>query len=229
MMKVNRIRNRVLCALLCAVLLAGILPAATPRAYAADKGYLTIRGDYSSVNLRVKPDGEYIEKWEKASLKVLPLEGEPVSAGGYSWYKVIYTDDKVANREYYVRADFVAECTENGTLTDTSGQGSATAAPAGGEDAKKEEDKPDAPTATQAPTPTAAPTQAPVGDGYVTILEGYSSVNLRDGADGKYMAVWERGVPKVLPYTGAPITKGGVSWYQVTYTNSVNTMSAARL
>ena len=107
-------------------------------------GYTHVRLILSSCHLRESPNGNYDRDndWEDRGAS-LPLAGNPVSAGGYTWYPV-----KKSGKTYYVRNDCVQPY--------STGNASATATASGG-----------------SATPTPAPTASPSVLGYVqTIMSG---------------------------------------------------------
>ena len=143
------------------------------------------------VNLRTKPTGSSQE--QIAQGVVLPLTGDPVTSGKYTWYPV----KAASGNSGYLRGDCVALCNEDGS------DPSATEAP------ETEE-----PTETEAPTVTATPISE---YGYVMITK--NSVNLRKTAGG--VKVGTLNESEVWPMTGTVVTKNNVSWYPIS-ANGVN-------
>ena len=78
------------------------LPTATPAPTGTTK-YTHVRLILSSCHLRTSPNGSFdrANDWEGQG-SVLPLAGDPVQSGGYTWYPV-----RKDNKVYYVRNDCV--------------------------------------------------------------------------------------------------------------------------
>ncbi len=74
--------------------------------------------------------------------------------------------------------------------------------------------------AEEGTNPTATPTPASSATGYVKLI--LSSANLRDGADGKKVNEWLPKHGSVMPYSGAPTSKGSYKWYYIKFTDGKN-------
>lgn len=114
-------------------------------------GFTHVKLILSSCHLRVSPGGDYDRDndWEGQG-SILPLAGDAVKQGGYTWYPVSRN-----GRTYYVRNDCVQPFNQGGS-------GDVTPTPA--------------PTSADT-TPTPTPTANPNGIGYVKTIVG--GCNLR--------------------------------------------------
>ena len=166
---------------------------ATPTPTSGPSAYTHVRLILSSCHLRTAPGGSYDSEndWEGRG-KTLPLAGDPVRQGGYTWYPVW-----VGNVVYYVRND----CVQPYTDAIATAVPTMTPAPTAGPTA--------VPTATPVPTPT--PTSAVNALGYVITTKG--GCNLRSSIGGTVIKQIKRNV--TLPYLLPPVTKDGYTWYYV--------------
>ena len=162
-------------------------PTPAPTAAPTAAAYTHVRLILSSCHLRLAPAGTYDSDndWEGRG-STLPLAGDPVVKGDYTWYPV-WKDNTV----YYVRNDCVQPFTD----------AEATATPT-----------PD-PNATATPTPAPAPTSTSSVNalGYVKTTKG--GCNLRATIAGTVIKQIKRNV--TLPYLLPPVAKNGYTWYYV--------------
>ena len=149
--------------------------------------YTHVRLILSSCHLRVSPEGVYdsANDWEGQGTS-LPLNGNPIVKGRYTWYPVLKN-----GRTWYVRSDCVqpyAEGSEDIVITP-------------------------APTQTGAVTPTATPAKtSAVGVlGYVQTIKG--GVNLRATINGT--VIRQVGKYEIFAYLLEPVKKNGYTWYFV--------------
>ena len=86
-------------------------------------GYTHVRLILSSCHLRETPNGNYDSgnDWEERGAS-LPLNGNPVTSGGYTWYPVLKN-----GKQYYVRNDCVQPYSANTATATPSATGTATA------------------------------------------------------------------------------------------------------
>lgn len=84
-----------------------IAPAGGSSSSAQAAGYVTLI--LSSCHLRTSPGGLIFEDWEERGA-TLPVAGDPVSQGGYTWYPVTYK-----GRTLYVRGDCVSATSGSGS------------------------------------------------------------------------------------------------------------------
>ena len=170
---------------------------ATPTPAVTAAAYTHVRLILSSCHLRVAPAGSYDSSrdWEGRG-SILPLAGDPVRQGNYTWYPV-WKDNTV----FYVRNDCVQPFTDS-TVTPTPAPDSgATATPT-----------PDASvTATPTPSPTPTATSSVQALGYVRTTKG--GCNLRASIGGTVIKQIKKNV--TLPYLLPPVTKNGYTWYFV--------------
>ena len=166
---------------------------ATPTPTTGPSAYTHVRLILSSCHLRTAPGGSYDSEndWEGRG-KTLPLAGDPVRQGGYTWYPVW-----VGNVVYYVRND----CVQPYTDAIATAVPTMTPAPTAG------------PTAVPVITavPTATPTSAVHALGSVITTKG--GCNLRSSIGGTVIKQIKRNV--TLPYLLPPVTKDGYTWYYV--------------
>ena len=166
-------------------------PTAVPTATSAvSTAYTHVRLILSSCHLRTRPGGSYDSDsdWEGRG-STLPLAGDPVTRGTYTWYPVW-----VGNTIYYVRNDCVQPFTDSGATAVPT----ATPTPSSG-------------TVVVTATPTPAGSSSVNVLGYVRTTKG--GCNLRASIAGTVIKQIKKNV--VLPYLLPPVTKNGYTWYYV--------------
>lgn len=144
-------------------------------------GYVKLNQD--KVNLRAKPAGSSIEQLPYG--QVLPLTGNAVKSGNYTWYPVRATSGKTG----YVRGDCADPCDKVGNLLDTD-EGS------------------DNNTDDNANTTPVDPGKT---WGYIKTTK--SGVNFRKTPGGTGIGTLGKG--EVYPMTGKSTSKSGYTWYPI--------------
>ena len=176
---------------------SGSVATATPTPAPTAAVYTHVRLILSSCHLRTSPAGSYDsdKDWEGRG-STLPLAGDPVRKGNYTWYPV-WKDNTV----YYVRNDCVQPFTDSPVTATPAPDSGATATPT-----------PDS-SVTATPTPPPAPTATSSVNvlGYVRTTKG--GCNLRASIGGTVIKQIKRNT--TLPYLLPPVTKNGYTWYYV--------------
>ncbi|MDO5435771.1 MAG: SH3 domain-containing protein [Clostridia bacterium] len=179
-------------------------PAPTPTVEPSDLGYVRLL--LTSCHLRVSPEGAYDSNfdWED-QYGLLPVCGNVVKKGKYSWYPV-----RKDGRKYYVRADCVQYITD---IDPTAAPTSAPTSTVPGETT---------PVVTVTPTPTITPTPVPTRTpvGYVTTV--MTGCNLRRKASTVADRLLQIPINVTLPYYSQPVQdpnykKNNFIWYPVEY------------
>ena len=152
----------------------------------------SVRLRLTSAHLRMSPGGSVWTDWEEQG-GTLPVYGDPVKSGKYTWYPVVYK-----RRTLYVRGDCVDVIYADGSTGQTGTQtGTQTDTQAGTQ------------TGTQTDTSAAPSSQAGTAMGYIKTIK--SGINVRSTPGGsKVLGRVNSG--QILPYTKKTVS-GKYTWY----------------